>query len=65
MAYGYRKTRKTYAKKRPVKRRKATKRRAMPRAQRLEIRIVGVAPGVTASTTTLGKKSGRPLYARF
>lgn len=64
MAYK-RYTKKTYAKKRPAKRRKATKRRASPRVQRLEIRIVGVGPGVTASTATLGKKSGRPLYARF
>lgn len=65
MAYGYRKTRKTYAKKRPAKRRKVSKRRASPRVQRLEIRIVGAGPGVTVGTAALGQKSGRPVYARF
>lgn len=55
----YRKT-KSYAKK-PVRR---AKRRAAPRKQVLEIRILN-GGGVQASTATLGKKSGRPVYARF
>lgn len=64
----YKKSRRKYAKRgtraRKSTRRKST-RRASPRVQRLEIRIVGVGPGVTASTAVLGKKSGRPVYARF
>lgn len=58
----YTKTRKTYAKKRKSY---GKKRRAAPRAQTLVIKIVGAGGGVQTSTATLGKKSGRPVYARF
>lgn len=58
--------RKTYRKtarytKKPARK---AKRRAAPRKQVLEIRILN-GGGVQASTATLGKKSGRPVYARF
>lgn len=56
-----------YAKKSYSKKRKTTSRRrkAAPRAQTLVIKIVGAGSGVQTSTATLGKKSGRPVYARF
>lgn len=61
----YRKRR--YSKSSYSKKRKTTsrKRKAAPRAQTLVIKIVGATNGVATSTATLGKKSGRPVYARF
>jgi hypothetical protein len=46
-------------------RRRATRRRASPRAQRLVIQLVGLPAGSMVSTATLGKKSGRPVRARY
>lgn len=65
MAYRpkYKKSRKTYSKRRTYKSKRKT--RAAPRAQTLVIKIVGAGNGVATSTATLGKKSGRPVYARF
>lgn len=45
--------------------RRASRRRAAPRAQRIQIQIVGLPTGSQVSTATLGKKSGRPVRARF
>lgn len=55
--------RKSYSK--PSKRKSTRARKAAPRAQTLVIKIVGGGNGVATSTATLGKKAGRPVYARF
>lgn len=55
-------TRTTY---RAPRKRKTTRKRASPRAQRLVIQLVGLPAGAMVSTATLGKKSGRPVRARY
>lgn len=68
MAYKRRRaTRKTYAKRsvRRTYKKRATRRRAAPRAQKIVVQIVGLPAGSQVSTATLGKKSGRPVRARF
>lgn len=56
--------RRTYrAARRPARR--VTRRRASPRAQKLVIQLVGLPAGAMVSTATLGKKSGRPVRARY
>lgn len=57
-------TRRTSTYKAPRKR-KSTRKRASPRAQRLVIQLVGLPAGAMVSTATLGKKSGRPVRARY
>lgn len=66
MAYKRKSYRKSSYRK-PAKRKTYSKRgrKAAPRAKVLEIRIVNAAPGTMVSTATLGKKSGRPVRARY
>jgi len=45
--------------------RRASRRRAAPRGQKIVIQLVGAPTGTMVSTATLGKKSGRPVRARF
>lgn len=66
MAYKRKTYRKTYRRSAPKKRKTyKSKRRAAPRSQKLVIQIAGLPTGSMVSTATLGKKSGRPVYARF
>lgn len=67
--YRRRTTRYAAPRRRTTTRRRATRRvarrRASPRAQRLVIQLVGLPGGSMVSTATLGKKSGRPVRARY
>lgn len=60
----YAKRRKTYSKRKTYTKR-PSRRRAAPRAQKIVVQIVGLPAGSQVSTATLGKKSGRPVRARF
>lgn len=71
MAYTRRRTtRRTtrYTARRPARRRATSPRRQNRKrngGQRVVIQIVGLPAGSQVSTATLGKKSGRPVRARF
>lgn len=57
-----------YTRRAPARRRAArprARRRAPSRTQRLVIQLVGLPGGAMVSTATLGKKSGRPVRARY